>query len=153
MIAPGTLKDLAFFAGLSQVQLNSLSIIADEVSFQQGDRIFEEDQPAHTLYLLLDGWVDILINTDGRGNHRESVTTRTAGDVLGWSAVVEPYVYTASAICVSPVKMIAFKGADLLALFELDSRLCCLMMRRICQVVANRLTATRLQLVNLFVVH
>ena len=150
VIAPEILEDFKFFAGLSEAELKSLSIIANQVSFRRGDTIFREDEPADTLYLLLDGWVDILINTDAHGVHRELVTTRTAGDVFGWSAIVEPYVYTASAICVSPVKMAAFKGADLLALFELDSRLCCLMMTRICQVVANRLTATRLQLVSLF---
>ena len=152
MITPQVLEGFEFFAGLNETELKSLSIIANEVLFQPGDTIFREDEPADTLYLLLDGWVDILINTDAQGMHCELVTTRTPGDVLGWSAVVEPYVYTASAICVSPVTMIAFKGADLLALFELDSRLCCLMMRRICQVVANRLTATRLQLVSLFVI-
>jgi len=153
VVAPETLQDFPFFAGLSEIQLKSLSIIANEVSFQRGDFIFREDQPAHSMYLLLEGWVDIIINANAQGTRQELVTTRTPGDIFGWSAVVEPYVYTASAVCASPAKAVDFKGSDLLALFEMDARLCCLFTKRICQVVADRLQATRLQLVSLFLAH
>jgi CRP/FNR family cyclic AMP-dependent transcriptional regulator len=115
--------------------------------------IFREDDSAHTLYLILDGWVDVVINTDAKGEQHELVTTLSPGDILGWSALVDPYVYTGSAICASPVEVIEFKGADLLGLFELDPRLCGVVMRRVCQVIANRLRSTRLQMVSLFVAH
>jgi CRP/FNR family cyclic AMP-dependent transcriptional regulator len=151
VIAPEVLKSFPFFSGLNAAELKSLSIIAEEVSFQRGDFIFREDDQAHTLYLLLDGWVDIMINTDTGGERRELVMTLTCGDVFGWSAVVEPYIYTASAVCASPVKAIGFKGVDLLALFEIDPRLCCIIVKKTCQVIANRLRATRLQMVSLFV--
>lgn len=151
MVGTEILERFPFFAGLSQAELKSLSIIANEAWFRRGDVIFREGNPAHTLYLLLDGWVDIMMDTDAQGTHRELVTTRTAGDILGWSAVVEPFVYTGSAICASPAKAIEFRGADLLALFEIDARLCCIITQRICQVIADRLRATRLQMVGLFV--
>jgi CRP-like cAMP-binding protein len=153
MVAPEILKRFPFFADMNESELKSLSIIASEVYFQRGDLIFEEDKPADTLYLVLDGWVDIMISTDTRGTHRELVTTRTSGDIFGWSAVVEPYLYTASAVCASPVKAIGFDGSSLLALLALDTRLCCLIMTRICQVSAERLRAARLQMVSLFMVH
>jgi len=151
VIPPGTLKSLPFFTGLNEAELKSLSIIASQVSLQRGDLLFREGEPAHTLYLLLDGWVDVVINTDALGERRELVTTLTSGDIFGWSAVVEPYAYTASAICASPVKAIGLKGTDLMALFEIDPRLCSAITRKICQVIADRLYATRLQMVSLFV--
>lgn len=151
MVPPGVLTSFPFFAGLNQAELKSLSIIANEVSFQRRDFIFRENCPAHTLYLLVDGWVDIVINTDAQGTRQELVTTLSPGDVFGWSAVVEPYLYTASAVCASPIRAIGFKGTDLLALFEIDPRLCCLIVNKICRVVANRLRATRLQMVSLVV--
>jgi CRP/FNR family cyclic AMP-dependent transcriptional regulator len=151
VIAPEVLKGFPFFSSLNAAELKSLSIIAEEISFQRGDYIFRENDPARMLYLLLDGWVDIMINTDTRGEHCELVTTLTCGDVFGWSAVVEPYLYTASVACASPVKAIGFKGVDLLALFEIDPRLCCIMVKRTCQVIANRLRATRLQMASLLV--
>ena len=153
VITPEILRTFPLFAGLSETELRSLSIIANKTSFQRGDTIFKQNQPAHTLYLLLDGWVDIVVNTDTQADHHELVTTLSPGDIFGWSAVVDPYRYTASATCASPVEAIEFKGSDLLGLFELDPRLCCIIMRRVCQVVANRLRATRLQMVNLFMAH
>jgi CRP-like cAMP-binding protein len=151
MVTPEVLESFPFFAGLNEAELKSLSIIANEAWFRRGDAIFREGDPAHTLYLLLDGWVDVMINTDVHGMRQALVTTRTAGDMFGWSALVEPYIYTASAVCASPVKAIGLKGADVLALFEIDARLCCVIMRNICQVIASRLQATRLQMVGLVV--
>ncbi len=151
MIAPEVLKGFPFFSGLNSAELKSLSIIAEEISFQRGDYIFRENDPAHVLYLLLDGWVDIMLNTDTRGERRELMMTLTCGDVFGWSAVVEPCVYTASAVCASPVKAIGFKGVHLLALFEIDPRLCCIIVKKTCQVIAERLRATRLQMASLLV--
>ncbi len=37
----------------------------------------------------------------------------TKGDAMGWSAVIEPYVYTLSARCIDDSKAIAFDGAKL----------------------------------------
>jgi CRP-like cAMP-binding protein len=152
-VTPRILRTFPIFAGLTATELKSLSIIAEQVSYQRGDLIFKEDQPAHTLYLVVDGWLDIVVNTDAEGEHKELVTTLSPGEIFGWSALVEPYTYTASAVCASPAEIIEFKGADLLGLFELDPRLCCVIMRRVCQVIADRLRATRLQMVSLFLAH
>ena len=153
MITPETLRGIPFFAGLSESELKSLSMIADEVSYQRRDFIFREDTSARTLYLLLDGWVDIVIKVAARTERSELVTTLTVGDIFGWSALVEPYVYTASAVCASPAQAIEFDGTDLMALFETDPRLCALIMKKTCQVIANRLRATRLQMATLIVVY
>lgn len=153
MVALELLQGLPFFVGLNEAQLRSLAIIANEVEFGRGHVVFEEDSPAHKLYLLLDGWVDIMMDTGVQGMRQELVTTCSAGDIFGWSAMVEPHVYTASVVCASSVRALEFKGTDLLALFEIDTRLCCMMTKRICQVIADRLHATRLQLVSLFVAH
>jgi len=153
MITPEILTGFPFFAGLSETELKSVSIIANKVSFQRGDLIFREDDSAHTLYLLIDGWVDVVVNTDAEGEQHELVTTLSPGDLFGWSALVDPYVYTGSAVCASPAEVMEFKRADLLGMFELDPKLCCVIMRRVCQVIADRLHATRLQMVSLFVAH
>jgi CRP-like cAMP-binding protein len=149
VITPEILRGFPFFVGLSEAELKSLSIIADEVSFQRGDYIFREDTSAHALYLLQDGWVDIEIRVEARTEHGELVTTLTVGDIFGWSALVEPYAYTASAVCASPVQAIEVNGTDLLALFEIDPKLCALIMKKTCQVIANRLRASRLQMTTL----
>lgn len=150
MVSPEALERFSFFDGLSQEELRSLSAIAEQVLFQRSEFIFREGEPADALYLLRDGWVDIVINTSGEGDRQELVTTLTPGEIFGWSAVVEPHIYTASALCASPVEAIRFGGAGLLALFEANPRLGCLLTRKICRVISDRLRAARLQATSLF---
>jgi CRP/FNR family cyclic AMP-dependent transcriptional regulator len=151
VVPPEILQRFSFFPGLSADELNGLSIIARETSFQRGDCIFHEGDTAHALYLLLEGWVDVLINTEARDDQRALMMTLTAGDIFGWSAVVEPYVYTASAVCASPVKAISLSRVELQALFEIDQGFYCTIVTKICHVIASRLRATRLQMASLFV--
>ena len=151
MVPPEILQRFSFFPGLSRDELSGLSFIARETSFQRGDCIFHEGGPAHTLYLLLEGWVDVLIDAEAGDDRRGLMMTLTAGDIFGWSAVVEPHVYTASAVCASPVKAISLSQVELQALFEIDREFYCTIVTQICHVIASRLRATRLQMASLFV--
>ncbi len=151
MVPPEILQRFSFFPGLSADELNGLSFIGREISFQRGDRIFQEGDSAHSLYLLLEGWVDVLIDAEAGDDPHGLMMTLTAGDIFGWSAVVAPYIYTASAVCASPVKAISLSQVELQALFEIDREFYCTIVTEICHVIASRLRATRLQLASLFV--
>jgi|YNPMSStandDraft_2_1061718.scaffolds.fasta_scaffold09538_1 CRP-like cAMP-binding protein len=153
MVTSDLLARWPFFAGLEERVLGTLAALADQRHFAEGETIFQQGEPATTLYLLLDGWVDLTVDCDAQGVRRELVMTLTQGEVFGWSAVVEPYVYTASAQCATPVTVLAFSGADLLTLFATDARLCYTLMNRICRVIAGRLEIARAQLVSSFIAH
>ncbi|MCS7260656.1 MAG: cyclic nucleotide-binding domain-containing protein [Anaerolineae bacterium] len=150
MVTVDLLARWPFFAGLDARVLDALAALANLQHFSEGATIFRQGTPATHLYLLLEGWVDLTIDADVRSVRRELLMTLTQGEVFGWSAVVEPYVYTAAAQCATPVVVLAFSGADLLALFATDARLCYTLMNRICRVIARRLETTRAQLVGLF---
>ena len=151
MVVPEVFKDFPFFGGLTTTELESLANIACEVTFQSDEVIFNEGDRAYTLYLLLDGWVDIVVEANKQGQPRQLATTLTTGNVFGWSALVEPYVYTSSAICASPVQVIGFDRAKLQSLFEANLRLSYTLTMRVCQVIASRLHSTRRQMVSMFV--
>ena len=151
MVSPEALKIWPFFGGLSDEVLQPLAAIARRVSLQEGTTIFKENTPAFALYLLLEGWVDIVLGGEGRDERTELVTTLTQGDIFGWSAIVEPHIYTASAIAATPASALEFPAPDLLALMQADAGLCYTVMNRTCRVLAARLRATRTQLVSLFV--
>jgi len=153
VIVPEVFKDFPFFAGLTEMELESLANIAYEFAFQADEVIFNEGDRAYTLYLLLAGWVDIVVESDIQGQHRQLVTTLTTGNIFGWSALVEPYVYTSSVICASPVQAIGFDRIKLEALFETNQRLCYTITVRVCQVIASRLHSTRRQMVSMFVLN
>jgi CRP/FNR family cyclic AMP-dependent transcriptional regulator len=151
MVTADVLSRWSFFAGLSDASLRSLAEITRRVSYPDGTTVFEEGTPATTLYLLLDGWVDILTAVSPAAARNELLTTLTAGDIFGWSALVEPYVYTAAAHCATPATVMCFPGAALLALFETDARLCYTLMNRVCRVIDGRLSAARHQLISTYV--
>ncbi len=151
MVSPESLAHWNFFAGLDESTLGKLASLVSQLHFPEGETIFRQGDPATTLYLLLDGWVDLTVSQDAQGVRRELLMTLTQGEVFGWSAVVEPYIYTASAQCATPVTVLALPGPDLLALFTADAQLCYTLMNRICRVIAGRLESARAQLVSLFV--
>ena len=153
VVTSDALRQWRFFSGLDDGDLQALADIAYESTFEDGDTIFQEGSPATTMYLLRQGWVDINVRSGGQGEQSELVTMVTRGDVFGWSALVEPHVYTASAGCATPVSVLAFPADKVLALIRNDAGLCYAIMNRICQVLASRLRATRQQLVSLYVVH
>lgn len=152
MVAPGILQQSAFFTDLDEAEVKSLAAMAAKIAFERGELVCQQGDPADMLYLLLEGWADVFVRIDSLGRRRELLATLSKGDIIGWSAVVHPYVYTTSVVCASPVETIGFQGNDLLKMFAADQKLGCTLMTKICQVIASRLLATRQQMVSLAII-
>ena len=148
MVSPELLRRFAFFAGFSDEQLKQLAMAGREQIAAVGETLFTEGKPAHNLYFVTEGEIEIL--NVGTGN-RESVAVSSlpAGELLGWSAVIEPHLYTATARATRPSRVIVFAGADLEQLMS-DDHFSCLLMKKIAQVIGQRLRDTRIQLLSLF---
>ncbi len=54
------LKSAPLFAGLDSEELAALATIALEKEYESGEVIFEQDQPAHHLYILIRGKVEVI---------------------------------------------------------------------------------------------
>ncbi len=93
MISPEVLRRYPYFASIDDESLKAVAVIADEKSISAGTRIFHEADPADTLNIVVQGEVEIQYIL-GSGEHR-TVDTLVEGDILGWSALIEPYKYTA----------------------------------------------------------
>jgi hypothetical protein len=76
-----------------------------------------------------------------------TVDVVTKGDAMGWSSVVEPYVYTLGARCIDNAKAITFDGEKLRQLLNKDSDLGFKFMHATAKVIATRLTHTQIILV------
>jgi len=71
----------------------------------------------------------------------------TRGDSMGWSAVVDPYIYTLGALCINDSDLIAFDAFSLRKIMEEDCRLGFKIMQAVAKIIASRLTHTRIILV------
>jgi CRP-like cAMP-binding protein len=149
MVSPELLRRFPFFAGLTDEEIKSIAMISDEQKYDANSFIFREGNKADKLFILIEGTVDIMINTDEEGLQHETVSTLSHGDVFCWSAVVEPHNLTASAFAATPVTVIAMDGAGLRALFELDCHLGFRILQKSATIISSRLKDTRIQMLSL----
>jgi len=149
MVSPELLRRFPFFAGLTDEELKSIAMISEEVNYDANTFIFREQGKAEKLFVLLEGTVDIKVNTDEEGLQHETVSTLTHGDVICWSSVVEPHILTASGFAATPVTLVAIDGPGLRALFELDCHLGYRILQRSAEIISSRLKDTRIQMLSL----
>jgi len=100
------------------------------------------NQPAENLYILVEGHVDLRLNLEDiiEGQIQWiKVDTVSKGSVFGWSALVQPYVYTRMAICPMKSKMLAINGAELIHLMDQYEHIGYEVMYSIACVIASRL--------------
>lgn len=149
MVSPELLRRFPFFAGLTDEEIKSIAMISEEEKHQANTFIFRERGRAEKLFVLLEGTVDIMVNTDEEGLEQETVSTLTHGDVFCWSSVVEPHVLTASAFTATPVTVVSIDGAGLRAMFELDCHLGYRILQKSAEIISSRLRDTRIQMLSM----
>lgn len=144
MISPEQLRRYPYFANTSEEALKQVAMISDEAMAETGQTIFHEDDPADTLYILVEGEVDLKY-TLGDGQQRV-VDTIVAGELLIWSALVEPYRCITTGTARTPCKLISINGQKLRTLCEQNHDLGYRMLISVTQCLATRLEGARVQL-------
>jgi len=150
MVSVDILKQFAFFQVFNEEQIKKLADIATEQSYKAGFQLWKKGDPAKSLYLLEGGKVVLGMDTymgTARPPMQVTVDIVTKGDAMGWSAVIEPYVYTLGARCIDDSKVIAFDGATLRELLNKDIKLGYTFMHATAKVIATRLTHTEIILI------
>jgi CRP-like cAMP-binding protein len=133
-----------FLRGLKREHLETLAKCAMPVRHVGGAVIFREGDPANRFYLIEQGHVAVeATEKDGR---RVPVQVIGPGDVLGWSWLFPPYTWHFDARAVEPISAIFFYGSRLREQGEEDHDFGFEMMKRMAQVILERLQATRREL-------
>jgi len=146
MVPADTLRKLELFDGLTELELNAVTGLAEVVDYPKGSMIFKENESAAKLYVLLTGRVAIQFEL--ARNQEAVVHTATAGQAFGWSAMVQPYKFTASARCVEDSKIVTVDGEDLRKFAKDDCHVGFVIMEKLAQVISTRLRETRMQLIS-----
>jgi CRP-like cAMP-binding protein len=150
MVSPKFLKDTNIFKFCSDRELEKLAAIAVTESYPAGALLYKEGDPAHHVYIVEEGKVFLEMKTE-MGPHRPpmqvTVDVITKGEAMGWSAIVEPYIYTLGALAMENCKLIAFEAGKLRELCDADPALSCSIMKGTAKLLALRLDHTRILLV------
>ena len=141
-----TLRHHPFVAEFEPRHLEKLATLAREVRFERDQILFREGDDCHDFYLIVTGLVALEIVAPG---HVFRVQTLFAGDELGWSALLMGRGKHFQARTLERVDALAFDGPALLAACHEDTQFGFLLMQRLLAVVAERLQATRLQLLDM----
>jgi CRP-like cAMP-binding protein len=143
------LEEHAFFLGMKPEFLELLAGCAKNVVFQADETLFREGDPADEFYLIRQGRVALQL--EGPGG---PISIQTCGDDdgVGWSWLVGPpphqWHYTARAV--QHVRAIGIDGACLRKKCDENYELGYEVLKRVANVMAQRLGATRLQLMDLY---
>ncbi|MBI5696255.1 MAG: cyclic nucleotide-binding domain-containing protein [Nitrospirae bacterium] len=147
MVPVETLKSLDVFSGLTEFEMMEVARVCDTQDYPSGTMVFRENDDADRLYVLLAGRVAIQFEV---GRHQDAVVhTSEAGQAFGWSALVQPYRFTASARCMSDSKILTVDREGLRALLSEDCHIGFIIMEKLAEIISKRLRETRIQLISM----
>ena len=142
------MKEHPFLAGLKPQYVKLLTGCAANVVFQPGEYLFREGDDADSFYFIRQGRV--VIETSIPGKEPLVIQSREAGEVTGWSWLIPPYRWHFDARALELTRAISLDGKCLREKFEKDHDLGFEVMKRFTTIMADRLEATRLQLMDVY---
>lgn len=135
-------------AGLPAAYREGLMRHAREVSFAAGVRLFEEGRRADRFWIVRTGTVALDLRVPG---HRAAVIGSLGhGELIGWSWHYPPRMWHLGAETTSPVRAWEFAAEAVRALCAEDPEFGRMIAVWVGRVVAQRLHATRVRLLDLY---
>lgn len=137
-----------FLAKLAPRFRMKLLSLTHSFRYSAGTTIFREGDPSLYFYLVKSGRVALDIAVPAKGT--VCLLTVGPGDIFSWSALLESHAETATARAIGEVEVLEIKGEALQNLCWEDTELGMEFYRALAEVIAARLTATRLVAVDAF---
>jgi CRP/FNR family cyclic AMP-dependent transcriptional regulator len=144
-VTASALDGQRFLHGLRADQLGALAETASEVTFPAGHRIFAEDGPVRSFWLIESGCV--VLDVPVPGERPVIIGTVGIGGPLGWSWLLPPYQWAFGAVCATEVRAIEFLAPAVRDRCAADPDLGHELTQRMFQVLAGRLRDTRARLI------
>jgi len=133
MVSIDWLRKVDILQGLSEEELQSIAQFFEEENVNAGGTLCEEGASAERLYVLEQGKVSI---SSKRGGQYD---IDTPGKIVGWSFLVPPFLYTASAVTTIPSKVLVIKSPDFYYVIHKEPMMGMKVINNLAQVIASRL--------------
>lgn len=148
---PNLLKLLCetrFAEGLPNEHLQCLCRTSRIVRLKKGEQLFREGTLEDEIFVVTSGHIRLSMSVPGRGD--VPFLTVGPGELVGWSGLISDGRMTATAAAAEDSSLIALSGRRLRELCEVQPDLGYVLIKRVAQVLSQRLLSTRLQLLDLF---
>ena len=143
MATNAPLSDFALFKNLPEELLEKVAALGEEMSFSQGDSIFREGEEADKLHFLLEGELVLKVKLTSRPENITVSAVNQQYEGFGWSGIVPPHHYTASAVCESDCKILTIPGEGFMKLLNENPQAGFTVMQRLTELIASRLRNSR----------
>lgn len=146
MVTMQELKEFSLFREFGDSELNKIAALCREQNVSPDTLLFAQGNKATKLHLCRSGRVDIVVRLSEPQGIEVVVHRAKTGDLFGWSSLVEPFIYTASAKCMETTETIFIEASDLIRLFEENPTIGYIFMKNLTTVISLRLTEYRTKL-------
>ncbi len=121
------------FWGMSIDFVKAATDMAVHITCQEGDKLFDIGDPADRFYVLLKGSV-----TMKRGDGK-LYTAEKAGEIFGWSSLINRPEYAASATCDRVTELLDIKSGPFLELINKSQEDKATLFERLAKMLGNQL--------------
>jgi hypothetical protein len=127
------LRKVDILEGLADEELQSIAQYFEEENVDAGVTLCEEGARAERLYVLEQGTVSISFKAGGQYD------IDIPGRIVGWSFLVPPFLYTASAVVKTPSKILVIKSPDFYYVIHKEPKMGMKVINNLARVIASRL--------------
>lgn len=138
------LKRAELFNRLDEQQLKEVANMCTREVFEAGQVLYKQDKFLEKLYVIEEGLVAIILEVGPMAQRQ--VQSASVYEVVGWSAVLEPHIATATVKALEKTTALAFKGEDLADTCFVKPEIGCRVSRGLARVIAKRLRQAYVQL-------
>ncbi|GHA89707.1 cyclic nucleotide-binding domain-containing protein [Streptomyces termitum] len=128
-----------------------LMAFAEDVYFEAGRRLFEEQSHADRFWIVKTGAVNLDARVPGRG--APVIETLRHGELVGLSWLFPPYLCQSGAEAMTPVRAHEFDATAVRSLCHADREFGAAVFFWVGSILAHRLQVTRVRLLDLYAPH
>jgi CRP-like cAMP-binding protein len=132
------IKQSDLLLGTSMDFVKKIMDISRMVSHEKGDILFNENDESRHFYILLNGHVKLSVGGGGQVVYDVGQN----GEAFGWSSLIGRDVYSASAECVEPTKLLVTDRQELGKVLEEDPTNGLIFVTQLAATLGNRLIET-----------
>ncbi|MFF3325109.1 Crp/Fnr family transcriptional regulator [Streptomyces sp. NPDC002889] len=138
-------------AALSAEHRARLMGIACDVNIPEGTRIFEEGTPAHHFWIIRSGTVTLDVPVPGQ--RPVTIESLGLGELVGWSWLFPPHLWQLGAEAMTLVRAEEFDAQTVRMMMDADPAFGSAIGQWVGRVLAERLHAARVRLLDLYAPH
>lgn len=143
MVTKETLANFDLFKGVPADVLDEVAKLCEDVFVTKDGYVFREGERADKLHLLVKGSIALRVNLTSRPDFVTVSIVSRPHQTLGWSGVVSPNHYTASAFCEEDSHLIAIPSDKFMHVMESHPEAGFKIALRIAEIISDRLRNSR----------